>query len=113
MAGRVPQRPRGVSSLLTVTVEDEATQRALDALAGAVQKLLAGRERQAMKLDLLIGINKIRHGLGRAFAGYTVTPTFATIAFGHALSTENPHPELELWVDVVGSDQFGARLEVW
>lgn len=113
MAGRRPVRPRVVSGLIAVQVDDEATQRALDAQATAIQKLQATRERVVVRTNLLIGTNRVRHGLGRPAVGYAITPTFATIAFGHAINIDNPRPELEVWIDVVGSDQTDARLEVW
>lgn len=113
MAGRKPERPRSVSSLGTVGVDDPATQRALDAVTAAVVKLQASRERDQVTVDLIIGTNRVRHGLGRPAVGYTVTPTFLTIAFGHALAEGNSHPDREIWIDVVGSDQFGAKVEIW
>lgn len=113
MAGRVAVRPRAVSSLVAVTVSDQATQRALDAIGGAVQKLQSGRERDVVRMDLVIGTNKVRHGLGRAPAGYTITPTVASAAFAHALDVAGPYPDREVWITVIGADQPGARIEVW
>jgi hypothetical protein len=113
MPGRRPKRARAVSSLSVVQAEDESTNRALAQVGDAVQKLQAKRDRDAKTVDLLVGTNKVRHGLGRPVLGYTITPTYLTIAFGHALNTGNPHPELEVWIDVVGSDQEKARVEIF
>ena len=113
MAGRRPQRHRTVSSLSIAQVDDEATQRALDQVTAALQKLQASRDRDVKTVDLIVGQNRVRHGLGRTAMGYTITPTFLTIAWAHAIDVENPHPELEVWIDVVGSDQPGARVEIW
>ncbi len=94
-------------------VEDASTQRALDAVADAVQTLQGKRERDHLTVDLVVGTNKVPHGLGRACIGYTVTPTYATIAFGHALDTSNPNPDREVWIVVLGSDQTAAIVEVF
>lgn len=113
MAGRAPQRIVAVQSLSIGQVGDTATQRALEATSDAVQRLQATRSRVVKIVDLLIGTNVVRHGLGRAAQGFAVTKTFATIAYGDAINTDNPNPELEIWIDVVGSDQLGARVEIW
>lgn len=113
MAGRRPLRPRGVSSLAIAAVDDEATNRALDQVGTAIQKLQTDRNRAVVVTDLLVGTNKVRHGLGRPVAGYTVTPTYLTIAFGHAINQTNPRPDLEVWIDVVGSDQLKTSVEIW
>lgn len=113
MSGRAPTRPRAVKSLAIDAVDDPATSRALDSVADAVRVLQAQRERDLKVVNLLIGTNKISHGLGRAVVGYTITPTFVTCAFGHAINATNPRPELEVWIDVVGSDQLKAPLEIF
>lgn len=113
MAGRRSQRPGSVSALALHTVADPDVARAFDQVSQAVETLQGARSRFATTTDLIVGTNVIRHGLGRAVMGYTLTPTYLTIAFGHAINLDNPNPELELWIDVVGSDQDGARVEVW
>lgn len=113
MAGRrvIPQRT--VSALSVPTPNDPVVGHAVLQLEQAVNKLQATRERVVVVADLLIGRNIVRHGLGRPCRGYTITSTFCTIAFGHALALENKHPEREIWIDIVGSDQIGARVEVF
>jgi hypothetical protein len=114
MAGRRPIRLRSVSVLSTIQVEDEATQRALEATAAAVQSLQASRSRDAIIVDLVVGTNKVRHGLGRAVTGYTLTPTVLDATFAHALvAAGNQRPELEIWIGVIGAAQPNARVEVW
>lgn len=113
MAGRAARAPRVVSATAQVSVDDPRTQRALDALLATVQRLEAQRSRDVVTVDLIIGTNKIRHGLGRAVAGYTLTPTAADATFAHAIDRENPRPELELWVVCIGATQPGATLEVY
>lgn len=113
MAGRRPQAVRSVAALEIVQVSDDSTARALAQVGDAIKKLQRSRERDSVVVDLLVGTNRVRHGLGRPAIGYTITPTYLTIAFGHAINETNPKPELEVWIDVVGSDQPSARVEVW
>lgn len=113
MAGRAAQRPRAVQSLSVATVDDPATQRALEQTTEAVQRLQATRSRDVRTLDLAVGRNVVRHSLGRTATGYTLTPTVADATFAHALDANNPNPELEIWIDVIGVAQPDARVEVW
>jgi hypothetical protein len=113
MAGRAIRRPSSFRTLGPVQVDDPQTARALDQVSDAVQSLQASRSRVVVTQDLVIGTNKVRHGLGRAAAGYTLVATVADAAFAHAISDSNPRPDLEVWVTVVGAAQPGARVEVW
>lgn len=113
MASRRPQRPRAVEALAVADVADEATQRALTQVTVAVKRLQGARDRALVTADLTIGTNKLPHGLGRAVDGYALTATVASAAFAHALNLSNPHPEREVWIDVVGVNQPGARVEVF
>lgn len=113
MAGRRVQRIRSVSSMSVVQVEDEATARALDQVGDAVQKLQATRQRDVKTVDLIVGQNRVRHGLGRPAVGYTITPTVADATYADALDVTNPHPELEVWITVVGVAQPDARVEMF
>lgn len=113
MAGRRPQQTRSVSSLTTAAVQDEATQRVLDQITAAIQKLQTGRSRDVKLVDLVVGRNVVRHGLGRDVVGYTLTVTAADATFAHAIDTTNTNPELEVWITVVGVAQPGARVEVF
>lgn len=113
MAARAAQRPRAVSATAQVSVDDPRTQRALDALLATVQRLEALRSRDVVTADLVVGTNKVRHGLGRAVAGYTITPTVANAAFAHRIDTTNPRPELEAWIVIIGAAQPGVTLEIF
>lgn len=112
MAGRrvIPQR--SVSALSVPTPDDPVVGHAVLQLEQAVNKLQATRERVVVTTDLAIGRNIIRHGLGRRCQGYTITPT-STVAFTHAIVLENPRPDREIWIDVLGAGQTGARVEVF
>ena len=113
MAGRRPQRVGPVSVLGVTQVDDPQTARAFEETSAAIQRLQRARNREAMVVDLEVGTNKLRHSLGRAALGYTLTPTVADATFAHALDASNPRPDLEVWVTVIGVDQPGARVEVW
>jgi hypothetical protein len=113
MAGRRPQRPGAVDSLSIPPTGNTPTDRAFKRVEQAVQKVQAVASRAVVLMDLAIGRNVIRHGLGRSPLGYTLTPTVASAAFAHAIAADNPNAELELWIDVIGAAQPGARLEVW
>lgn len=114
MAGRALQRPAVVPALSVAAAGDPATQRALDQIADAVQRLQAQRSRAVIEdIDLAVGTNVIRHGLGRPVLGYTLVATVANAGFAHALDVTNPRPDLELWITIIGVAQSGARIEVW
>lgn len=112
MAGRVAKAPRTVAGPAQVDVDDPKVQRAIDALRNLVEAN-ARRSRAALRVDLVVGTNKVPHGLGRAVEGYSLTPTVASVAFAHALDEDNPRPDLEVWIEVIGVAQPRARIEVW
>ena len=114
MPARRPLPIRSVQSLAFGDVDDPATKRALDAVGDAVRKMQTSRSRVQLTADLAIGINRISHGLGREAFGFMVTPTVASATYAVALVTSgNGHPELEVWINVIGAAQPGARIEVF
>lgn len=113
MAGRRVKAPPAARSLSIPPVEDQQTMRALKQVEQAVQLVQAARSRVTVTTDLAVGTNRIRHGLGRAALGYTVTPTVADASFAHAIDVSNPRPELEVWITVAGAAQPAARIEVF
>lgn len=113
MAGRVTQRPRTRSVVSVPTVDDPQTAKSLRDIEQAVQRLQLVGDRDQLTADLVIGTNKVRHGLGRDVFGCTITPTVASAAFAFAIDVANPNPRLEIWITVVGTDQPKARIEVW
>lgn len=84
-----------------------------DFTPGSTEWFTMAPARQIIVVDLVIGTNKIPHKLGRSYLGYTITPTLLTAAFTDAINATNPHPELEIWIDVAGAHQPGATLEVF
>lgn len=113
MAGRVVTPPASVVALSIRKPDDPVTAAALTQVEQAIQRLQTGRVRDVLRADLVVGTNKIRHGLGRSVTGFTLVPTVANASFASALNVANPSPELEVWIDVVGIAQPGARIEVW
>jgi len=113
MAGRLPAPPRASQSLSIPPVEDAATLRAFMAVEQAVQELQVSRSRQIMTVDLVIGSNHVPHSLGRDVVGYGLTATVASAAFAHSIDATNPRPDREVWIDVIGAAQPGARIEVF
>ena len=113
MPGRKVESIRPTTYLQAPSVDDNATQRALDNISEAVQELQVQRRRAVIDYDLIVGTNKIPHGLGRRVAGYTLTATVADASFSHAIDKTNPNPERELWIVVIGAAQPGATIEVF
>jgi hypothetical protein len=115
MPSRRPLRSSSTRSLAIPPTGDDATDRALKQVEQAVQVLQTTASRWYGTADLATGLNKIRHGLGRAVRGFTITMTATDAAFSSAINVSNPRPDLEVWIDVVdsGIGQRAARLEVW
>ena len=113
MAGRRIIPIRSAQRANVPNVDDPQIARAIDAVADAVQDVQGRAQRARTTANLVIGTNKVRHGLGRPCVGYTITPSVATIAFAHALNAANPRPDLEVWISVVGSDMPKAQIEVF
>lgn len=114
MAARRPVRINPGRAVLVPEVADAPTQRALDAVSSAVSDLQGARARDRVVVDLVVGVNRIRHGLGRPHDGYALVARGANAAFAHGLATEtNPRPDREIWIEVVGSSMSGAIVEVW
>lgn len=107
-----PIRP--VGRVQAATVKDTTTQQALDAVASAVQALQARRERDYQTVNLVVGINRIPHGLGRPYLGFNLTRKTLNIAFDACVAAEtNPRPDREIWIDVTGSAETDVALEVY
>lgn len=113
MAGRRAIAIRPVSRTQIPTVEDSTVQRALELVSSDIQDLQDKRNRDVLTFNLLIGTNRVPHGLGRPVTGFTVTATIASASFAHAINTSNTRPDLEVWIDVVGLDMPNAIIEVF
>jgi len=118
MAGRVVKPPGTVASL---SIRDDGQKTSTTDAAGlqvqqAVQALQATgqrQRRQIVKADLAVGRNVVRHSLGHAARGYSLTATVADASFAHAIDLSNPNPDREVWINVIGVAQRAAQIEVW
>lgn len=109
-----PQRPVQRQQLQTGTLLDadpSKVSRHLSDLATAVQ---AGEQRAIQRsgstVDLVVGANRINHGLGRAPLGATVTPTVADASFAWALTGGDARQAV---ITVIGVPQPKAYVEVF
>lgn len=120
MTARKPNRPRPVPTLSVPRVTSpepkafdvsDQIQRAIQESEQAIRASMAA-EWRIIDADLVIGRNKLSHGLGRAPRFVLIQPTVASASFGWAINlVDNPVPELQAWIDVIGADQPGAK--VW
>lgn len=113
MSGKRAIAPRSVSRMQLPSVQDATTNRAFDVISEAVSALQSRQASVLVFSDLVVGVNKIVHGLGRKCVGYNLTPTTANATFAHALDKTNPRPDKEVWITVVGVGQTAATIEVF
>lgn len=113
MAGRAVKPPRAVQLAPNTNVDDVEVSRALDEVRDAVQaQQRLNRDETLTTQDLVVGLNAIKHSLGRAFAFVSVAPTVADASFGWGIHLDNPHPDRQVLLDVVGVGQPGARIRI-
>lgn len=113
MAGRRAQPARTVARIGGSNVDDPHTSRALDGLVTAVGKLQETAGVDLITQDLEVGTNAVRHGLGRSPRFVGITPTVADASFAWGLNaSDNPHPDRQVLIDVVGVAQPGALILV-
>lgn len=105
---------RPVGRVQPVNVDDPKTQQALDVVSSAVDALQGRRERDYLTVNLVVGVNRIPHGLGRPYFGFNLTRKTLNIAFDACIASEtNPRPDREIWIDVIGSAESDVALEVY
>lgn len=105
MSARKPLKPRGVHRVSTIRTGDAQTNRALDTLSLAVRKTQAERNRFVFRADIVDGVNKFPHSLGRSCEGYTITPSIDIGNIRHHIDRTNPRPDLEVWIELSSEDQ--------
>lgn len=106
-------RPKQRQQLQTgtlVNADPAAVSRALGDLATA-QQATDRRviDRVRVTVDLVLGANRVSHGLGRPALHATVAPTVADAAFAWALTGGDAKQAV---ITVVGVPQPGASVEV-
>lgn len=79
---------------------------------GAAQQQQAATvaPRVVLTVSLMVGTNRVNHGLGRRARGATVTPTVADATFAWAFATDNATQAI---ITVVGVPQPNATIEVF
>ncbi len=110
MASRRVHIPRPVARVVDAHADDQAgTERMLDQLTQAAERNRTAPRTQ-MTVDLVVGVNRIAHRLGRRAMGANVTPTVADATFAWSFA---PDGDKFAIITVVGVDQPAAPLEVW
>ena len=114
MSAQRAQRPKQRQQLQTgtlVNTDSAAVSRALGDLATAQQatdRRVVDRVR--VTVDLVVGDNRVSHGLGRVARGATVTPTTADASFAWALTGGDSRQAV---ITVVGVGQAKASVELY
>lgn len=107
MAAKRPSPPRPRDQVVAfATNTPDSTQRAVDQLQQAAGKLSAPRSVRVV--DLIVGANRINHGLGRKAQGATVAPTVADATFAWSFAPDGDRVAI---ITVVGVAQPGATVE--
>lgn len=114
MSAQKPTRPRQRPQLSTgtlMTADPQSVGRALGDLATA-QRAQDARvaDRVRVTADLVVGDNRVAHGLGRPAIGATVTPTTADASFAWALTGGDSRQAV---IAVVGVPQPRATVELF
>ncbi len=113
MPARKPQRPVARAGSVPTGGDTKIADvpRQLGGLAAAVRTLEnRAKDRASVVVDLVVGANRINHGLGRVPNGASVTPTVADATWAWAV-TDKSAAQIE--ITTVGVVQPSAALEVW
>jgi len=115
MAGAPATRPKRVDAIGSTSVADPTTSRALDDirdLLGRVQSTV--RRFDVVTYDLVSGLNKVPHKLGRPCVAALVVPSVAAADFAYAAADQSANRARETTVHVTlsGTAQPGAVLLV-
>lgn len=113
MAARRPARINAKVRAAVTNIPDPLVSRAVDEVRTAAQTALDRPTFDVIEpVDLTVGTNAIEHGLGREPSHVNVTPTVADPAFAWAWNKDNPHPDRQVLIDIVGVAQPGASILV-
>jgi hypothetical protein len=109
-----PQRPQQRQQLQTGTLIDADPAKVSRHLSDLVTAVDATARRTAdrtvVTADLVVGDNRIAHGLGRPARGATVTPTVADASFAWALTGGDTKQAV---ITVIGVAQSKATVELF
>ena len=112
MPPQVTKRPASAAKLMIGTVlnGDPVVSRLISTTASAIDDLQAKQATSVIvKVDLVVGANRINHGLGRRARLAQVTPTVADATYAWAFSTDN---DSQVIVTVIGVPQPSAVVEI-
>lgn len=112
MAARRVQKIRSRTQAKVTNLADPTVSRAVDEVRDAAQAALDRPTFQTLTQDLSIGTNAVQHGLGRAPSHIALTPSVASTSFAWSEHKDNPHPDRQVLIDVVGVAQPQARIMV-
>jgi len=87
----------------------ESASRANDAITAQLGAL-SQHERNILVVDLVVGANRINHGLSAAARGATLTPTVADASFAWSFAASG---DKQVVITVVGVNQPKAIVEVF
>lgn len=117
MALRRAQRPRALAKVAPPEGSDpDVLERAVQDLERDLGDVQDARvlTSQVIVANLVVGVNKINHGLGRAPVFATVVPTVADSTWSWAwLRTTATNPKSQVWIECLGIDQTGATILVY
>lgn len=85
-------------------------QDAMKMIVDAIYDLQSRSEKYGFSADLVVGTNRLSHGLGHGVHGATLTPTVADATFAWELTSSD---DKQVVITVVGVDQPKAWVEVW
>src|SRR5690349_1016772 len=116
MAARRPQRIPSKARSASTNLRDPEVSRAVDEVRTAANTALARRSFDIVTgVSLAVGQNVVQHSLGRAPVFVMVMPTAAGGSWslhGGSFSTDNPHPDRQVLIDVAGVAQPNAAVFV-
>ena len=115
MPAAPPRRHRPVDSIGSTSIADPTIDRALTdvrELVGRVQSTV--RRFDVVEFDLVAGLNKVPHRLGRPCVGALVVPSVAAADFAYAAADQSANATRDTTVHVTlsGTAQPGAVLLV-
>lgn len=113
MAARRTQRINAKTQAAVTNIPDPLISRAVDEIRQAAQASLDRPTFAVIEpVNLTVGTNVVQHSLGREPSHVALTPTVADATFGWAWNKNNPHPDRQVLIDVVGVAQPGASILV-
>lgn len=110
MAGRRAEAPIAKRQLAQTQIADPTVNRVLDGMRSAIVDVQSTSSVFDTTADLVVGVNAVKHSLGRAVKAVVLTPTVADATFAWAIVTNNPHPDRQVLINVIGVGQPGALL---